>query len=194
MMVFTHLLLGVLLGVVAGEAASSLTPALVLAGAIGGALPDLDMLLVHRKSLHYPIGYPAVAAVAAIAYLLTLDPLVLLVAVGAAAAALHALMDVLGGGKEMRPWEETDDRAVHNHVSGRWIAPRRVFYDGSVPDLAISTVAGIAALWILPSSYTVPLLAVLGAAVVYALARRAITRWIPRQYATFSGYLKDRLR
>lgn len=190
MMVFTHVLVGVMLGGVL----SVLTPAdpfgLVVAGGVGGFFPDIDMLLVHRKTTHFPIIYTGIAILIGSVYLLLGDPAVLVAAVGVSAAALHSLGDTLGGGKEMRPWRETDDRAVFNHVTGRWITPRRLFYDGSAPDLLVAISSGIVALLALPSNFGSFVAIVVALSVVYTAIRRTITRWIPEQYPTFSGYIQ----
>ncbi len=194
MMVFTHILLGVVIGSgVAVLLAVDPLP-IVVAGAIGGVVPDLDMVLVHRKSAHFPVVYSALVPVGAAGYWLVNHQGLLLLGVGLAAAGLHSLMDMLGGGKEMRPWRRTDDRAVYNHVTGRWIKPLRVFYDGSVPDLLLAAGSGVVAIWLLPATYTLAIGALIGGALGYALVRRAVTRWIPEQYATFSSYIQAKLQ
>jgi hypothetical protein len=193
-MVFTHVLFGVLLGGIAAIAYPGFTAVAVAAGALGGFLPDLDMLFVHRRTLHFPVVFSLLALVAGV--IATLEPGLITVAAFAflLAAGLHSLMDTLGGGKEMRPWRETDDRAVFDHVSGRWLAPRRLIYDGSVPDLAIAVVAGGLAVYALPDDYTPPIVALLVVATVYTLLRRWITRAISEEFDTFSEYIQYRLR
>jgi hypothetical protein len=109
------------------------------AGLLGGILPDLDMYVGHRKTLHYPYYYSVTAAVAvplalAVPSAPTVAPAVFLVA-----AAVHSVADVFGGGLELRPWEGTSDRAVYDHYNGRWVAPRRwIQYDGSPSDFLCS--------------------------------------------------------
>jgi hypothetical protein len=193
MMIFTHIMVGVLVGAVVSLFSSN-PVVLVAAGAIGGSVPDLDMLWTHRKTLHFPVGFSLASVLLGLVYVLSNSASVLVLATGVVAAALHSLMDILGGGKEMRPWEETDDRAAFNHVTGEWIAARRIFYDGSVPDLAIATVSGVAVVRILPSAFTSPIVLVVGLAVVYTLLRRYITERIPAEYATFSSYIQAKLK
>lgn len=194
MMVFTHVLVGVLFGAVLASVAPGSTAGLVGAGLVGGLFPDVDMLFVHRKTLHFPVLYSLAAVALGVAVVATgSGPAALLFAAGVA-AAVHCLMDTLGGGKEMRPWRETDDRAVYDHVTRRWIRPRRLFYDGSLPDLCLAVVAGTGAMWTLPSQFSAPVLALVGVSVVYTGLRRAITEWIPEEYATFSAYIQSRLQ
>lgn len=188
MMVFTHVLFGILLaGVV-----SPLLPVhpgwLVAAGLLGGAFPDLDMLLVHRKTLHFPVVYSAVGLLLAVASLLASSPLVAAAAVGSLAAGLHSVTDVLGGGKEMRPWRETDDRAVYKHLTGEWVRPLRVFYDGSAVDLLLATLLGAVSYTMVSGRYRAVVVALVALSVLYTAGRRAVTRWIPEEYTTFSSY------
>lgn len=139
MMATTHALAGMALASAAVLVAPEHAPVAVAAGAAGGAFPDLDLYGAHRRTLHFPVYY-AVAAVAALAVAL-LVPTTLTVALAAflAAAALHAAMDALGGGLELRPWEATSERAVYDHYRGRWLRPRRlVRYDGAPEDLLLA--------------------------------------------------------
>lgn len=193
MMLFTHVLIGILLGAVTSLLASGSPGLLVLAGAIGGGFPDLDMLLVHRRSLHFPVLYSVSSVVLIGAAVVTGSGPLLVAAIAFLAAALHSLMDVLGGGKEMRPWRETDDRAVYDHIRGRWVTPLRVFYDGSVPDLGLAVASGAIAAWILPSEYDAALVALVALGTVYVLFRRLITRRIPERYPTFSAFIQSKL-
>lgn len=192
MMLFTHALVGVLVAALASTATAVPPDSLVVVGAAGGLLPDADMFAVHRKTLHYPFGFTAVAAVSGTLAATTGGSAVVLVFVGATAAAVHCWMDVLGGGKEMRPWLETDDRAVYDHVRGGWLVARRLFYDGSKPDLAVSVAAAAASAWLLPAAFDVFLgvLLVLGA--VYVALRRRVTEWISDDHETFSNYLRSK--
>lgn len=192
-MVFTHVLLGVLVGAVVAQTTGFGPFVMVVSGGIGGLVPDIDMLLVHRKTTHFPVLYSLFAGGVLGLYAVTGIDVLLLVAVGLAAAALHSVMDVLGGGKEMRPWRETDDRAVYNHVTREWISPLRLFYDGSGPDLVLAVVSGILALWLLPDPYGVYVTALVVLATAYAVLRRVITRQIPEDYSTFSSFIQQKL-
>lgn len=194
MMIFTHVLVGV---AIAGAVAPMFTgdpTVLVIAGILGGAFPDSDMLFVHRKTLHFPVGYSVAAVGLALLALAVSTSVVVLLAVAVSAAALHCLMDTLGGGKEMRPWRKTDNRAVYNHLTSQWIRPRRIFYDGSLPDLLLATLFAILSGWLFPGDRWILLIALVAMAVLYTLVRRLITRWISEEYPTFSSYIQAQLR
>jgi len=192
-MLFTHALIGVLLSAVVAAVTPVPTASLVVAGAAGGLLPDADMVAVHRKTLHFPVGFGAVAVLSGVLTLLLGGATAALVFVASAAAAVHCWMDVLGGGKEIRPWLETDDRAVYDHLRDRWITARRVFYDGSKPDLVVAATAGAASAWLLPPAYDALIGVLLASSVAYVALRRRVTEWISDDYDTFSSYIQSRL-
>ncbi len=190
-MVFTHVLVGLLVAVVAGGGAPG--GPLLLAGAVGGLLPDLDMVAAHRRTLHFPVGYPVAAALAGFAWVATGTPAALLAAVLLAAAAVHSLMDPFGAGLELRPWNRDSQRAVYNHALGRWHRPRRVVYDGSPGDAALCV--GIAAVAAALGGPDVRLAAVTlaGLGVTYALVRRRLADVIPEEFQSLSPFLKHLL-
>lgn len=194
MMVFTHVLLGALVGAVAGTFSGASTTMLVIAGAIGGGLPDLDMAWRHRRALHFPFLGSSLAILTTIGALLRPTQFVVASAVFAIAFALHPLMDVLGGGKELRPWHQTDDRAVYDHVRRRWFTARRFVYDGSPGDLAICAFAGIAVSLQSPSRVGDAVGVLLVLATAYAVLRREITRRIPGDVDTYESWLRDAVR
>ncbi|AZH27246.1 metal-dependent hydrolase [Haloplanus aerogenes] len=158
----------------------------LVAGLVGGVLPDLDLYAGHRKTLHYPVYYSALAAVAlalavAVPTLLTVATAFVLLG-----AAVHSVADAFGGGLELRPWEATSDRAVYDHYNRRWIAPRRwVRYDGSPGDFFLSV------------ALAVPLLVSLGAPlrwlVVGALAVAAVYTTVRRVLPALAVVLVDRV-
>lgn len=193
MMVFTHMLFGIALAAIVSSVFPISPSALVAAGLVGGALPDGDMLLTHRKTFHFPVMASVVALLLLGASQFSDATVIVLLFVGSSAAAMHSVMDILGGGKEMRPWRETDDRAVYNHATDRWIPPLRVFYDGSVPDLLLAVSLGGVAGWMLPRRLWPVIVAVVLVSVLYTVLRRAVTKWIPEQYTTFSSFLQEYL-
>jgi hypothetical protein len=194
MMIFTHILVGVAIAGAVAPVFTGDSTSLVIAGVLGGAFPDSDMLLVHRKTLHFPIGYSVAAVGLALLALAVPASVVVPLAVAMSAAALHCLMDALGGGKEMRPWRETDDRAVYNHVAGQWIRPRRIFYDGSLPDLLLATLLAVLSGWLLRGNRWPLLMGLVAISALYTLVRRLVTRWISEEYPTFSSYIQAQLR
>jgi hypothetical protein len=194
MMIFTHILVGILVSIAVADFSTLPIEYAVAVGGTGGLFPDIDMLFIHRKTLHYPVVFSILAPATATIYVLTTNGIAFYTMIFATAAAAHSLMDTLGGGKEMRPWRETDQRAVYNHVQQEWVEPLRVFYDGSIPDLSIAIVSGVAIWHLLPSEYTLMVALLILLSIIYTLVRRVITKWIPEEYPTFSSYIQDKVR
>lgn len=192
-MIFTHVLIGILLSMQIAQISTIPISYFLLFGAIGGFLPDIDMLFVHRKTLHYPVIFSILTSVLILLYISTRSDILLLFIVLILAAAIHCLMDVLGGGKEMRPWRETDDRAVYDHIRQRWVEPLRLFYDGSLPDLFISVISAVLILLFDSVRIDFWIILLIALAIMYTLFRRIVTRWIPDDYLTFSSYIQDKL-
>lgn len=193
-MATTHALVGMALALPVAALAPELAPAALLAGLVGGLAPDLDLYLGHRRTLHFPVLGPPVAVVAILLAVIHPGPWTIGLAVGLAAAALHAAMDVLGGGLELRPWLATADRAVYSHLHGRWLPPRRwIRYDGSPEDLGL---AGVLALLLLSTGdplvnrVVTPLLAV---SIVYAVFRRRLVDLVGPAVALLPASLRRHL-
>lgn len=143
-MTTTHAFVGAGLGLAAAAFGPELAASTLVVGAVGGALPDADLVAVHRRSLHFPVGYAVLSVLACGLALAVPSPATILLAVFLGAAALHCAMDVFGGGVEARPWEMTSHRGVYNHLTGRWIRPRRwVRYAGAPEDLLLAGAAGL---------------------------------------------------
>lgn len=175
MMLPTHALAGMLLALPVVAVAPEFGSVALAAGFLGGILPDLDMYVGHRRTLHYPVYFSVVAT--GVGALAVLVPTALTVgaAVFLLGAALHSVTDVLGGGLELRPWEATSDRAVYDHYRDRWLTPRRwVTYDGSPGDLALSIVLAAPLLVTVDTGLRWMVVAALGVAVVYAALRRVL--------------------
>lgn len=173
----THALFGMLLALPIAVFMPEHALVALSAGLVGGILPDLDLYTGHRKTLHYPVWYSVLAVAVGAAALVQPSAVTIGAAVLLAAAASHCLGDMFGGGLELRPWEQTSERAVYDHYRGRWLAPRRwVRYDGAPEDLLLSLgFAGM--LWPFVdvpfrSAITVGVVA----AVVYASTRRVLPR------------------
>ncbi|SDX65880.1 hypothetical protein SAMN05216564_10114 [Halopenitus persicus] len=214
MMQTTHALVGMAIATPIAVRFPELAGIVLIAGLVGGAFPDLDLYKGHRRTLHFPVLYAAAAVVASViaaaglgglsgtvslpGTVLASTPTVAALAVGFAAAAAHCLMDVLGGGLELRPWEGRDDRAVYDHVRGRWIAPRRwIRYDGSPEDLGIATAAGLPVLVVAEGALFALAAVLLGVSAVYVAVRRrlpdiaaaiaartpaSLRAWVPDRY------------
>ncbi|WP_254839767.1 metal-dependent hydrolase [Natronomonas marina] len=175
MMLPTHALVGMALALPVAFAAPELAGPALLAGLLGGVFPDLDMYVEHRKSLHYPVYYSALAVpVVAVAGLVP-SVATAFAAFFLVGAAVHSVADVFGGGLELRPWEATSDRAVYDHHGERWIEPRRwVRYDGSPGDLLLSGALAVPLLVTLEGLFYGVVVAALAVAVVYTAVRRLL--------------------
>jgi hypothetical protein len=175
MMLTTHAILGASLAVPVGFVAPELAPVALAAGFVGGGFPDLDILALHRRTLHFPryYGY-ATAATLVVAFAYT-TPATVAVLFFLAGAWLHSAADIAGGGVEARPWERRTERAVYDHAARRWIRPRRwIRYDGSPEDLAVAFVVAVPVAYEAPR-YLLPLVAAaLTVSVTYAVFRRRV--------------------
>ncbi|QIO24153.1 metal-dependent hydrolase [Haloarcula sp. JP-L23] len=175
MMLPTHALAGMLLGLAAGYAVPEFAGVALVAGLLGGILPDLDMYVGHRRTLHYPVYYAAFASGTLVLASLLPSALTVGAAVLLLGAATHSVADVFGGGLELRPWEATSDRAVYDHYNSRWLEPRRwVRYDGSPGDLLLSTALSVPLVWNVEGVLEGVVAASLGVAVVYTALRRVL--------------------
>lgn len=184
MMTTTHAVVGALVGATTAAFAPVLTPAALVVGCVGGALPDADLVATHRCSFHFPVYATAVAAVAVVGAALAASPGALLLAVFLVAFAVHCLMDVFGGGVEVRPWEATSDRGVYDHYGDRWITPRRwVRYAGAPEDLLVATVAGLPVLAVAAGRTRTALAAVLLFSAGFTVCRRRLAGLSERLFA-----------
>lgn len=191
MMLPTHAIVGLALAAPLAVVAPEFTGAVSTAALVGSVLPDLDMYAGHRRTLHYPTAYSllAVPAIVLAVWVPTLETLS--IAFFLIGAAVHCQMDRFGGGLELRPWEERSERAVYDHVRGRWRRPRRVIrYDGAPEDFALALVFGIPLVVVLPSPFQWIVLFFLGIGGVYALLRRRLAAIAPLVF----GYVPDRFQ
>lgn len=176
MMATTHVATGVALAAPVAYVAPELAPAAVLGGAVGGAFPDLDLVVGHhRRTLHFPDYYwPPAAGAAALALSL---PSVATVALALAllSAAVHSVVDWFGAGTELRPWERTSNEAVYLRSQGRWLAPRYwVRYDGAPEDLLLTAALSAPGLFLFGPSVRRLTVAMVALAALYALVRKRI--------------------
>ncbi|GAA0551740.1 hypothetical protein GCM10008994_28370 [Halorubrum ejinorense] len=199
MMLPTHVLAGMLLAAPLVRVAPELAPIGFAAGFLGGLVPDLDMYVGHRKTLHYPVYYSALAVPAGLAALLAPSP----VTVGAAffllGAALHSVADMFGGGLELRPWEGNSDRAVYDHHREEWVSPRRgVRYDGAVEDLALSVGLAVPLFLLVEAPLRQVVVGTVVVAAVYTVLRRRLAEiaavLIPLCPDALDPYLPERYR
>lgn len=207
MMATTHLLMGLLIALPVAMAFPSLATPILVGAAIGSVLPDLDLYYGHRQALHYPtIGLFAIPPSILLAVLVA-HPIVVGGAFVVITAALHARMDIYGGGLELRPWLGDSERAVYDHLNGRWIAPRRfVRYDGAPEDVATATILAVPPLVLLDGYLWYLVVGAVGISLLYGVLRKPIVdlgvlilRHVPRPLLAvlpvryLEGELADRL-
>jgi hypothetical protein len=199
MMATTHALAGLALAAGVTTAAPELGTLPAVAAAVGGLAPDVDLLGAHRRTLHFP-AYASLLAVPAVGVAFVAPGSVTVAAaLFVVAAALHAASDVLGPGLELRPWEGTSERAVYDHLRGRWIAPRRlVRYDGAPEDVAVGALLAIPSLVVFDAPITTGVGVALAVSVGYAALRKrlpAIAEWGADALPDgFDEFLPERVR
>lgn len=191
MMLPTHAIVGLAIAAPLVRFAPELAAAALLGSLVGSVLPDLDLYAGHRRTLHYPTGYALLAIPAVVVAAAAPSPGSIAVAFLLVGAATHCRMDRYGGGLELRPWEETSDRAVYDHVRGRWREPKRVIrYDGAPADFLLASAVGLPLLVVLEAPFR---LVVLGALVVggsYALLRRRLATLAPVVFGSVPSPLR----
>ncbi|MFP4591088.1 MAG: metal-dependent hydrolase [Halobacteriales archaeon] len=174
-MATTHLLAGMLLAMPVVMIAPELATPALLGAAVGSVLPDLDLYVGHRRTLHFPHLALWFVPPAAFVALASAHPAAVALALGVVGMALHARMDIYGGGLELRPWEGGSDRAVYDHLHDRWLPPRRfVRYDGAPEDVAMAVVLAIPLVAVTDEAVRWGILVVVGLSVCYGLVRKPI--------------------
>lgn len=184
MMLPTHAVVGLALAAPLAAVAPNLATAVLTGAVIGSVFPDLDLYAGHRRTLHYPTTYAALAVLAATAAAIVSTPLVVGVAAFLVGAAVHCRMDRYGGGLELRPWEGNSEKAVYDHVRGQWRRPKRwIEYDGSPRDLLVLTVLAVPLLVVLNGPFQVIVVACLVIGTTYTVLRRRLAAIAPVVFA-----------
>ncbi|WP_277554578.1 metal-dependent hydrolase [Halobaculum limi] len=184
-MAFTHALVGAALAAPVVAFAPELAVPAVLAGMVGGLVPDVDLFVGrHRRTLHFPILGWALALPAVALALFAPGVATVAAAVGTVSFAVHAGMDALGAGDEVRPWERTSREAVYDHLRGKWVEPRFwIRYDGA-PEDAVATAILAAPVVVF---YPDPFPAIATACVVLGVGYAVVRRRLPPVVEEFVG-------
>lgn len=181
-MATTHALVGIAIAAVASLLVPDIGLVTVAAAAAGGFFPDLDLYAGHRKTLHFPVYYGVMAATALAMAVFAPAPYLWAIALFLTAAAVHSMMDVFGGGLELRPWEGTSQQAVYSHFHGRWVAPRRwIRYDGAPEDLGLALLVAVPGMLAFGDPVTMGIAGLLGISGVYVVLRKpmvALAEWL----------------
>jgi hypothetical protein len=199
MMLPTHAIAGLAIAAPLLALAPDHATVALAGGLVGGVLPDLDLYSGHRRTLHYPTGYALAAAPAVVGAAVLRTPLLVALAFVLLGAALHCRMDRYGGGLELRPWEGTSERAVYDHVRGRWRTPKRwIQYDGSPADVALMALVGVPLLVVLDGPFRWVGAVALITGTAYSLLRRRLATLAPKVFGTvpepLAAYVPDRYR
>jgi len=190
MMLPTHAVVGLAIAAPLAVFAPELAPAALAGGLAGGIFPDLDLYAGHRKTFHYPTMFSLLTLPAVMVAVAYPQPVVIGAALFLAGAAAHCQMDRFGGGLELEPWEETSQKAVYDHVRGRWRRPKRwIPYDGSPHDLALLTAVSLPLLVVLDDLFR----AIVGLALVIGAVYVVLRRWLAAIAPTVFGLVPDRL-
>ncbi|QLK27587.1 metal-dependent hydrolase [Natrinema zhouii] len=180
MMATTHVFAGLAVVAPIAYLVPEFAATLAIGSILGGLAPDFDLVLAHRRTLHFPVAGLAVAVPAVVLATVAPSSLTLALAAFAVAAWLHAASDSIGGGPEMDPWNDRSERAVYDHVRGRWIRPRRwIRYDGAPEDAALAIALAIPALLVFDGRFTAVIVGGVTVSLVYALCRRRLVAWTP---------------
>lgn len=175
MMLPTHALVGLAIALPVSFAFPEFASLFLLSGLFGGVLPDFDMYIGHRKTLHFPVYYSVLSLVAIPVAVLVQTPSMIGIAIALVGAAVHSVMDIFGGGLELRPWEATSERAVYDHFHGQWIGPRRwIRYDGAPEDLLLSLAIAGPLLFVLDGRFLWIVIGALLVSVGYVGLRRTL--------------------
>jgi len=180
MMAPTHVLAGLVIASAVARVDPALGVAAAVGGAVGGVAPDLDMFVgQHRRTLHAPVLGFLPAVLAGAVALARPRPLAVAAAVGFLAAAVHAASDVLGGGRELRPWERTNRDGVYCHAAGRWFRARYVVpYDGAPRDVLLAAALAVPVVLTFAGAVRWLAVALVAAGGLYALVRRRIPEYV----------------
>ncbi|QSX00256.1 metal-dependent hydrolase [Haloterrigena alkaliphila] len=180
MMATTHVFAGLAVVAPVASAIPEFATPLAVGAIAGGLAPDFDLVLAHRRTFHFPVAGAAVAVPAVGLAVAVPTPVTTALVALAVAGWLHAASDSIGGGPEMDPWNDRSERAVYDHVRGRWIRPRRwIRYDGAPEDAALATALAVPALVAFDGPVVALVLAGVALSLGYALLRRRLVAWLP---------------
>ena len=180
MMATTHVFAGLAVVAPVAYLVPEFAVALAVGAILGGLAPDFDLVFTHRRTFHFPVAGLAVAVPAVAVAAIAPSSATFAPAAFALTAWLHAASDAIGGGPEMDPWNDRTERAVYDHVRGRWIRPRRwIRYDGAPEDAAVAIALAVPALVVFDGWLTAGIVGGVALSLVYALLRRRLVAWTP---------------
>lgn len=177
MMLPTHVVIGLAVGAPVLIVAPEFAPVVLFGVLVGSIFPDFDMYIGHRRTLHFPTVYTAMAVLSLPIAVFLQHPVTVGVVFALIGAALHSRMDRYGGGLELEPWRATSNQAVYDHVQRRWLTPKRwIRYDGAPEDFMLTAALGIPLVFVLEGDFKWVVVAALCIGGVYTIFRRRLAR------------------
>ncbi len=189
----THALAGGFLGVTASFLVPGDLGSLVIAGMIGGVLPDLDILVEHRKTLHRPLEFNLVLALLLLGYVVFQQHFLTLSILLASGLVLHVVLDVMSQGKTMNPSLRKDDRCVYNHLQEEWVAPKRWVPVGSWKDLMLSAVFATPLIYLTGPYVSLVSFFMLSVSLGYFLVSDRLTEALFQDFDRFSEVVQQKI-
>ena len=182
MMATTHGFVGLAIAAAIALAAPELAVPAAIGGLAGGVFPDFDMWAAHRRTLHFPAYYSALAVPAAALAVVRPSPATVGAATFLTAAAVHSASDALGGSPDAKPWETASTKGVYLHARQRWLRARNwIRYDGSPEDFALGALFAVPGLLVFDGPIDALVVAGLAGSLLYTAFREEIgefsTRW-----------------
>jgi hypothetical protein len=134
MMLPTHVMASIVLFLLVSP--NFVSPSVLPFFIVGALLPDLDIKLIHRRSLHFPFIYPIIAVIMYFSSFYHLSALFI-------SASLHCVMEIAGN--DAGEFVEREKGALYNHLTREWISGFCwIKEDGGFRDLLVlSILSGI---------------------------------------------------
>ena len=191
MMLPTHIVMGGFIGLVLSLIDPSKASLYIYIGMFAGIIPDFDIFLEHRKTLHRPLEYLMVFTALVFSYALFQLNSVLALAALFGSMSIHCIFELFGQGKTMNPDLKTDDRGVYNHLAQNWLKPKRIVKVGSMKDLLILTVFSIPLMFYASTSIIIVTISTLASGVLMVLLNDWLTKNLLSDYDRFSEVLQE---
>lgn len=143
MMTPNHGTAGLLLSLTVMKWHPELVGIVALSAFLGGVLPDVDIKLEHRKTLHYPVYYGILTLIFVVSAVVSNSAVTVVGVYFFGAAALHCYTDYFVAIEKSS--DETDGAGVlYLHPRRKWIGPKEIInYAGSPGDLLVGLLLAV---------------------------------------------------
>lgn len=143
-----HMLTGLLLGYGVVFVNPEILLAASILGFFGGLFPDIDAVLEHRKTLHFPVYYTIFLMTLLVGYFFVGLPALLAISFFFLSASIHCITDYFVV-IEKDSNEESQNGVIYLHPFDKWVGPKPIIkYAGSPQDLLIGLLLGSVLLYI----------------------------------------------